>query len=109
VLREQHVARVVGDAGLRRAVAEQAEDLALRARADDAQLVHAVLVELAALLLFDARRALVLADALAREHAGVDDGALGARRHAERRVAHLAGLLAEDRAKQLLLGRELRL
>ena len=48
-------------------------------------------------------------DALAREDARVDDRALDARRHAQRRVAHLAGLLAEDRAQQLLFRRELRL
>src|SRR4029453_17057693 len=48
-------------------------------------------------------------DALAREDARVDDRALDARGDAEARVANLAGLLAEDGAEQLLLGRELRL
>ena len=51
--------------------------------------------------------ALVLLDALAREDLGVDDGALDARRHAQRGVAHVAGLLAEDGAQQLLFRGEL--
>ena len=37
------------------------------------------------------------------------DGARDARRHAQRAVADVARLLAEDRAEELLLGRELRL
>ena len=53
------------------------------------------------------RGALVLLDALAREDAGVDDDAGHARRHLERGVANVAGLLTEDGAKQLLLRREL--
>ena len=51
--------------------------------------------------------ALVLLGALAGEDLGVDDDALHARRNAQRAVAHVAGLLAEDRAEQLLFGREL--
>src|SRR5204863_1081442 len=38
-----------------------------------------------------------------------DDDALDARRADERRVAHVAGLFAEDRAQQLLFRRQLRL
>ena len=63
--------------------------------------------ELRVLLVLDVLGALVLLGALAREDAGVDDDALDARRHAQRAVAHVAGLLAEDRAEQLLFGREL--
>ena len=55
----------------------------------------------------DRLRALVLLGALAREHAGADHDADHARRHAQRGVAHVAGLLAEDRAEQLLFRRQL--
>src|SRR6185369_5465088 len=61
------------------------------------------------LILLDRARAVVLLDALSREDARVDDCALDARRDAEAGVADLARLLAEDRAEQLLFGRELRL
>ena len=44
---------------------------------------------------------------LAGEHLDADDLAGLAVRHLERGVPHLARLLAEDRAEQLLLGREL--
>ena len=44
---------------------------------------------------------------VAAEHADVDDLALLAVGHLEAGVAHLPGLLAEDRAKQALLGSEL--
>ena len=53
----------------------------------------------------DARRQIVAV--LARELLDVDDHALLAVRHLERGVAHLAGLLLEDGADELLLGREL--
>ena len=79
------------------------------ALADDADLVLLVLAELRDLVLLDGAGAVVLLDALAREDARVDDRALDARRDAQARVAHLAGLLAEDGAQQLLFGRELRL
>src|SRR6185369_15594844 len=61
------------------------------------------------LILLDRARAVVLLDALSREDARVDDCALDARRDAEAGVADLARLLAEDRAEELLFGRELRL
>ena len=54
-------------------------------------------------------RALVLLGALAGEDARVDDDAADARRDAQRAVAHVAGLLAEDRAEELLFRGELRL
>src|SRR5207302_2842371 len=53
--------------------------------------------------------ALVLLGALAAEHLGADDDALDSRRHAQRRVADVARLLAEDRAEELLFRRQLRL
>ena len=46
---------------------------------------------------------------VAAEDLDVDDLAALAVRHAQRRVLHLARLLAEDRAQQLLLRRQLRL
>src|SRR5216683_1566208 len=53
----------------------------------------------------DGERALVLLDPVAIEHAHLDHGALHARRHAQRGVAHVGGLLAEDRAQELLFRR----
>ena len=67
-------------------------DLALLGHVDADQLVHA-------------GRQLVAVVAV--EHAHPDDLALLAVRHLERGVAHLARLLAEDRAEQALLGGEL--
>ena len=55
--------------------------------------------------LVDARRQLVVL--VAAEHLDVDDLALFAVRHLEAGVAHLAGLLTEDRAEQPLLRGEL--
>src|SRR5207342_3860358 len=55
--------------------------------------------------LVHARRQLVAV--LAREHADADHLAALAVRDLERGVAHLARLLAEDRAEQALLGGEL--
>ena len=57
--------------------------------------------------LLDRQRPRVLLDAVAREHAHVDHGAVHARRHAQRRVLHVGGLLAEDRPQQLLFRRQL--
>src|SRR5437899_5064670 len=69
-------------------------DLALLSDRDADHLVHA-------------RQELVVV--LAAEDRHVDDLPVLARREPERGVLHLAGLLAEDRAEQALLGRELRL
>ena len=60
------------------------------------------LAETLDLVTLDGERALVLVDAAAVEHADLDDRALDARRHLERGVAHVGGLLAEDGAQQLL-------
>ena len=75
--------------------------------AEDLDLLVARALEARALLVLDVLGALVLLRALAGEDAGVDDDAADARRDRERAVADVAGLLAEDRAEQLLLGREL--
>ena len=72
---------------------------------EDRELVVAVLGEPLDLLALDRLGALVLVDAVAVEHAHFDDRALHARRHAQRGVAHVGGLLAEDGAQQLLFRR----
>src|SRR4029450_11352186 len=58
--------------------------------------------------LLDYAGAVVLLDALAREHARVDHRALDAGRDAQARVAYLTRPLPEDGAPELPLGRELR-
>ena len=73
----------------------------------DADLVLEVLLHQVELVLLDLLGAVVLLDALAREDPDADDDALDARRAGQRRVLHVAGLLAEDRAEQLLFRREL--
>ena len=86
-----------------------AHERRLQARIDvaveDLQLVVAVLGEALDLLALDRHGALVLLDAVAVEDAHLDHGAVDARRQAQRRVAHVGGLLAEDGAQQLLLRR----
>ena len=72
---------------------------------EDRQFVVAVLGEALDLLALDGKRALVLVDAVAVEHAHLDDRAGNARRQPERGVAHIGGLLAEDGAQQLFFRR----
>jgi hypothetical protein len=55
----------------------------------------------------DLLRPLVALDPLAGEHLDVDDRPRDPRRDTQRRVLHVGGLLAEDRAQQLLLRGEL--
>jgi hypothetical protein len=66
-----------------------------------------VLDQLLALGVLDLLGAGVLLDRLAGEDAGVDDDAADAGREAQRGVAHVAGLLAEDGAQELLFGAQL--
>src|SRR4029077_13049303 len=61
------------------------------------------------LFLLDRLRAVILFDALAGEDLHADDDALDAGRADERGVADVARLLAEDRAEELFLRRQLRL
>ena len=75
----------------------------------NADLVLQVLLHHVELFLLDRLGAVVLLDALAGEDLHADDDALDARRADERGVADVAGLLAEDRAQQLLFRRQLRL
>ena len=74
---------------------------------EDALLVGEVLAHPLDLGLLDRERAGVLVDAVAREHAHVDHGAVHAGRHAQARVLNVRGLLAEDGAQQLLFRGEL--
>ena len=72
---------------------------------EDRHLVVAVPRQALDLLALDLERALVLLHAVAVEHAHLDHGAEIAGLDAQRGVAHVRGLLAEDRAQQLLLRR----
>src|SRR6187200_715952 len=72
---------------------------------EDRLLVVAVLGEPLDLLALDGERTLVLLDAVAVEHPHLDHSALHAGRHPQRGVAHVGGLLAEDRTQELLLRR----
>ncbi|MNK72514.1 hypothetical protein D3C87_919930 [compost metagenome] len=71
-------------------------------RFQDAELVVEVLLDALDLVFLDLARTLVLLDAVAGEDLHVDDGAVHARRHAQRAVLHVRRLLAEDRTQQLL-------
>src|SRR5262249_57762781 len=70
---------------------------------EDRLLVVTVLGQALDLFALDGERTLVLLDAVAVKNANLDHSSLHARRHAQRRVAHIGSLLAEDRAPQLLL------
>ena len=86
-----------------------ADDQRLQAAIDvalqDLELVVAVLAQAFDLGAFDGQGAFVLVDAVTVEDANVDDGAGDAGRQAQRGVAHVRSLLAEDGAQQLLFRR----
>src|SRR5580692_5765306 len=84
---------------------KQFSETAVDVAVEDGLLVVAVLGEPLDLFTLDRERALVLLDAVAVEHPHFDDGALHARRHAQRGVAHVGSLLAEDGAEELFLRR----
>ena len=86
---------------------QQLLDALERIAFDDAQLVVQVLTVALERVVDDLLGALVTHDAFAREHLDIDHGAAHAGRHAQRRVLHVGGLLAEDRAQQLLFRRQL--
>ncbi len=86
---------------------EQVRDQAAILLADDPDLVVEVLLPTLDLLALDRAVTRVLLHALPGEDADVDDDAFDARRRRQRSVAHVTGLLTEDRAEQLLLRREL--
>src|SRR5690606_17045895 len=74
---------------------------------DDAQLVVEVLAIAAQFIVDDGLGTLVAHDAFAGEHLDVDDGAHHARGHAQRRVFHVGGFFAKDRAQQFFFRRQL--
>src|SRR4026209_2104538 len=76
---------------------------------EDADLVLEVLLHHVELFLLDRFRPVILFDALAGEDLDADDDAFDARRADQAGVTDVAGLLAEDRAQQLLFRRQLRL
>ena len=84
---------------------QQLGETAVDVAVEDRLLVVAVLGETLDFLALDGKRALVLLDAVAVEHAHFHDGALHARRHPQRGVAHVGGLFAEDGAQELLFRR----
>src|SRR5262249_12466256 len=108
-LLRQDLALIVDEARRRRLVQEQATHLLIVGIRDDLHLIALIGEELLLLGVFDVLGALVLLGALARKHLGADDDALHARRHAQRRILHVAGFLAENRAQELLFWRELSL
>ncbi|KIU01396.1 hypothetical protein QU38_01850, partial [Staphylococcus aureus] len=75
---------------------------------EDVALVVRVLLQALDLLALDRQRALVLVDAVTIEDAHVDDRARHARGQAERGVADVRSLLAEDGAQELLFRRHRR-
>ena len=103
-LGQQFLALVVGQGLGQFLVLQQEDDLLLGLGADDALLVVEVLLPLGDLLALDLLGAEVLLLALAGEHLDVHHGAFDAGADREAGVLHIAGLLAEDGAQQLLLG-----
>jgi hypothetical protein len=71
----------------------------------DRAFIVAILRETLDFLTLDLQRALVLVDAATREDAHFDDRAGHTRRQAQRRVAHVRRLFAEDGAQQLFFRR----
>src|SRR5690606_27957295 len=76
-------------------------------RSSDLELFLQVLADLVELLFLDGQGTAVAFHAITGEHLDVDDGTLGAGRHAQGGVLHVGGLLAEDRAQQLLFRSQL--
>ena len=106
----------LGDLGaldelLRSAVGDLAVQEALealeRVGLHDTHLVGEVGLVAAQLILDDLLGTLVALDAFAREDLDVDNGARDARGHAQARVFHVGGFLAENRAQQLFFRRQL--
>src|SRR5262245_30101933 len=78
---------------------------AVNVTVEDRLLVVAVFGETFYFFTLDCERTLVFLDAVAVEHAHFDNGALNARRHAQRRITNIRGLFAEDGAQELLFRR----
>ena len=106
-LGDQHLPVLIGQPRAGAAAHQQLLQARDRVLLNDADLIVLVLAEARHFLALDELGTFVLGHALAREDAHVDDRALDPGRNLEGRVPHLARLLAEDGAQQLLLGREL--
>src|SRR5436190_2882552 len=106
---QEDLARVVREARRGLLALEELQHLLARTLADDADLVLLIFSEFGYFVFLDRAGTIVLLNTLAGEDPRIDDRALDAGRDAQARVAHLARLLAEDGAQELLLGRELRL
>ena len=106
-LRDHLLAAQVHEVGGGGLAVEQVLDPLVPLVLKDANLVLQVLLHHEELGFLDLPGPVVLLDALAGEDLHVDHDALDAGRAVERGVAHVAGLLAEDRPQQLLLRGEL--
>src|SRR5207247_9868572 len=87
------------------AIFQEFREAAVDVTVKDRLFVVAVLGQTLDLFPLDRQRTLVLVDAVAVEHADFHDRALHARGHAERRIADVGGLFAEDGAQQLFFRR----
>ncbi len=83
-------------------------DVLLDGLGQNPDFVVAVLGQFLDRVCLDRLRPQILFRALAREDLGVDHRAFHTRRHAERRVAHIAGLFTENRPQQFFFGGQLR-
>src|SRR5918994_822668 len=101
-------AEVVEQIGPQRLALQHLDHALLHLVVKDADLVLQVLLHHVELVMLDRLRPVVLLDPLPREDLHADDDSLDARGADEGGVADVAGLLAEERAQQLLFRRELR-
>src|SRR5688500_14210615 len=116
-LRRQHrallldalAAILIEQVAAQRLAVQHLHDALLHFVVKDADFVLQVLLHHVELFGLDRLGSIVLLDTLARENLHADDDALDAGGADEGRIADVAGLLAEDRAEQLLFRRELRL
>src|SRR5439155_13917349 len=97
-LLEEHLALVVDELAVRRLSEQRSLHLTEEGVAKDRRFLVTKLLEACALVIFDVLGALVLLGVFAREDACVDDDAADSRGNPQRRVADVAGFLAEDRA-----------
>ena len=76
---------------------------------DDPQLFMVITLQFHLVIGFNALRALILIEPLARKDFHIDDNAFHTRRHRERRILHITGLLTKDRPEQFLFRSQLSL
>ena len=107
LLHEPLLTVLVEQVGAERLAVQQRNHALLHLVVKNADFVLEVLLHHLELFGLDGLGSIVLLDALAREDLDADDDPLDARRAGQRRVLHVARLLAEDRAQQLLFRRQL--